>query len=178
MEAERLALKAEGLTIFRWAQLLLVAQVHHCAEKRKHPLTLDRLAIYAFFSAHPFLLFDASSEVGGELIRGGVEPASLAYAAAPDRLANRRRRIQTDVTSLAARGLVDIVAQQGRLVVELGADGERIALSLHSLHAQALRQSANEVIATMDKLADRTLRHRANAVATDKALPVDAFGGP
>ena len=172
MQANRLAPRAEGFGAYRWAQLLIIASVYEGSE-RKRPLTLDRLAIYEFFSAHPFLIFDTATSIGRALVRAGLEPRSLTYASAPDRLANRRQRVQADVTDLVARNLINVVVRDGRLALELSDEGESTAERLGSLHAQAVRESAKEVIAKLDRLADRTLRSRATTWTQHNALMID-----
>lgn len=171
-QAEHLPLRAEAFDAFRWAHLLVVATVHGEAQRRI-PLALDRLATYDFFTAHPFLVFDATSKAGRRLVREGLEPRSLTYAAAPDRLANRRQRIQADVNALVARGLARVEAHDGRLVFGLTTSGVEVAAGLTSLFAQAVRVSAKLVISQLDRLADGTLRHRATEWTSHRALMVD-----
>src|SRR3954451_3741853 len=90
---------------FRWAHLLIViAQTQ--ATERRHPLTVTRLAIYDFFAGHPFLIFDEPrSAERRQLVLAGFERGSLIYAAAPQRLSNRRQQMQSDVSALIARKL-------------------------------------------------------------------------
>jgi hypothetical protein len=175
MTAERLAIRAEGLPPYRWANLLLIAEVHCEAGSRKHPLTLDRIAIYDFFSAHPFLVFGTETAIGRSLVRAGLEPRSLTYASAPDRLANRRQRVQADVSDLIARRLIDMEALNGRLAIRLPGPGKKIASELHSFHANAIRRSASHVIAKLDKLADRTLQSQARDWTQHNALMIDVL---
>lgn len=170
--AERLPIRAEAFDAYRWALLLVVAATHD-AEDRKFALSLDRLALYDFFTSHPFLIFDAETTVGRRLVREGLEPRSLTYAAAPDRLANRRQRIQADVNALVPRGLARVEASDGRLVLQLTAEGAERAASLSSLFVQAVRVSANFVIHELDRVADRTLRERAVDWTSHRALMVD-----
>ena len=173
--AETQAVRAEAFDAYRWAHLLLVASVHAERNRRK-PLSLDRLAMYDFFAAHPFLIFDDQTTAPGRsLVREGLEPRSLTYAAAPDRLANRRQRIQADVTALVARDLADLAANDGRLVFALTEAGQARADSLASLYAQAVRSSAALVIANLDRLADATLRSRATEWTTYRALLIDVL---
>lgn len=170
--AELLPLRAEAFDAYRWAHLLLVGCVHGSATRRK-PLALDRLAMYDFFTSHPFLVFEPTSDAGRRLVREGLEPRSLTYAAAPDRLANRRQRIQADVNALVARGLAILAAVDGRLVFQLTDGGTTTASALGSMYAQAVRTSADLVIEQLDRLADKTLRQRATDWTNHRALMVD-----
>jgi len=172
MPADRRSIRAEGLPSYRWANLLLLTEVH-CEKSRRHQLTLDRLAIYEFFSAHPFLVFGIDTKIGRSLVRVGLEPRSLTYASAPDRLANRRQRVQADVSDLVARQLVDIDVIEGRLSVLPSSSGREAASSLLSLHANAIRESAWHVVAKLDGLADRTLQSRAKEWTKHNALSID-----
>ena len=160
--------------MYRWANLLLIAEVHGGA-RRKRLLTLDRIAIYEFFSAHPFLVFGTDTKIGRSLVRAGLEPRSLTYASAPDRLANRRQRVQADISDLIARRLVDLDAIDGRLALSLPDSGREIAGDLCSFHASAIRQSADHVIAKLDKLADRTMHRRAKDWTQHNLLMIDVL---
>jgi len=166
--------RAETFEAYRWGHLLLVAAVHGEANRRRS-LSMDRLATYDFFTAHPFLIFDPGSSAGRRLVREGLEPKSLTYAAAPDRLANRRQRIQADVTALVARGLGDVIAEDGRLVLRLTSPGGEVATTLRSFYAQAVRASATLVVGDLDKLADATLRARAQEWTSHRALMIDVL---
>lgn len=174
MPTDRLATRAEGLSSYRWANLLLIAEAH-CDAPRKRPLTLDRIAVYEFFSAHPFLVFGADTKIGRSLVRAGLESRSLTYASAPDRLANRRQRVQADISDLSARRLVDVGVVEGRLAISLPSLGREITSSLCSFQANAIRQSALHVIAKLDKLADRTLQSRAKEWTQHNALMIDVL---
>lgn len=172
MSAERLAIRAEGLPSYRWANLLLIAEAH-ASGSRRHPLTLDRIAIYEFFSGHPFLIFGADTKVGRSLVRAGLEPRSLTYASAPDRLAIRRQRVQADISDLVARRLVEMDVDEGRLMVRMTEAGREVASQLRSLHANATRESASHVVSKLDGLADRTLQSRAKEWTRQNALMID-----
>lgn len=174
MPAERIAVRAEELAVFRWAALLLVTEVYE-ESQRRHPLTLERIATYEFFSAHPFLVFSADAEVGRILVRNGLEPRSLTYAAAPDRLANRRERIRADISDLSSRALVDVTVKDGRLAIRMTLRGKDAASHLRSLQANALRESALQVIAKLDRLADRTLNQRSREWTEQNGLIIDIF---
>ena len=169
---EREPPRAESFDAYRWAHLLVVASAYG-ESGRRAPLTLDRLATYDFFAAHPFLVFDAATNEGRQLVREGLEPKSLTYAAAPDRLANRRQRIQADVTALVARDLARIDARDGRLVFTATPTGLELTARFTSLFAQAIRLSAELVIIQLDRLSDRALRARATDWTSHRALMVD-----
>src|SRR3954463_8759178 len=93
---------------FRWAHLLIVI-AQATAAKRRHPLTVNRLATYDFFTGHPYLLFtDPESDAQRQLVLAGFERGSLIYASAPQRLTNRRQQMQSDVTALLSRKLAAV----------------------------------------------------------------------
>jgi hypothetical protein len=99
----------------------------------------------------------------------------LTYASAPDRLANRRQRVQADISDLSARRLVDVGVVDGRLAISLPSLGREITSKLCSFQANAIRQSALHVIAKLDKLADRTLQSRAREWTQHNALMIDVL---
>lgn len=172
--SELLPIRAEAFDSYRWAHLLIVGAVH-ASEARQRPLTLDRLAMYDFFTSHPFLIVETESAAGRRLIREGLEPRSLTYASAPDRLANRRQRIQSDVTALVARDLMSVTASEGRLVCRLTGDGAQTSGSLTSLYAQAVATSGKLIVALLDRVADKTLRTKATEWTSHRALMIDVL---
>lgn len=174
MPADRIGVRAEELASYRWANLLLIAEVHS-GTPRHRPLSLDRIAIYEFFSAHPFLLFEADTKIGRKLIRAGLEPRSLTYASAPDRLANRRQRVRADISDLVSRQLVDMEVCDGRLAIRITDSGMAAAEELRTFQAGAIRESAMHVLAKLDKVADRTLHTRSREWTRQNAMLIDVL---
>lgn len=161
---------------FRWAHLLIVLAAFD-AHKRRHPLTVTRATTYDFFAGHPYLVFtDPESDEQRQLLMAGFEEGSLIYAAAPQRLSNRRLQMQSDLVALLARRLVGPQADTGHLAFALTMLGERIVDEMWSLHAQAVRVSASLVIDQFDRMTDSALRESAGTLAEGNALAVDIFG--
>jgi hypothetical protein len=161
---------------FRWAHLLIVLAVFKGA-KRRNPLTVPRLTTYDFFAGHPYLVFaDSESDEQRQLLLSGFEVGSLVYAAAPQRLSNRRQQMQSDLTALLARTLAGAHTEDGHLAFAITTQGEQIVDAMWSLHAQAVKVSARLVIRHFDRLSDTALRQTAADLSEDNALAVDIFG--
>lgn len=172
----RVGRRPDSWDAFRWAHLLLVT-AQATAQKRKNPLTINRLATYDFFAGHPYLVFvEPDSLERRQLILAGFERGSLIYASAPQRLSNRRQQMQSDLAALLARKLVVAGIEDGHVGFMLTHLGQEIVGEVWSLHAQALKVSADLVIDHFDRLSDTALRASANRLSQGNALAVDIFG--
>ena len=161
---------------FRWAHLLIVMS-RAMATERRYPLTVNRLATYDFFAGHPYLLFsNPDTDEQQQLVLAGFERGSLIYASAPQRLTNRRQQMQSDVVALLARRLAAAQTAEGHLAFDLTDQGQQVVDDMWSLHAQALRVSADLVIGYFDRVTDTALRREAGRLSEGNALAVDIFG--
>jgi hypothetical protein len=167
-------LAPETLTWFRVGQLLLLLEV--ASDLGVTPLKVDRLAYYDFFSANPFLVVTAGSVEATDLQLAGFSRHNLDYQSAPQRFANRRARLEHDLSLLVAFGLVD-VGSTDRAVVgfSLAQAGREMAGRLTSLYAGAYRQSARMVVRRLKSLSERGLRDDASRWLRAEGLLMDLY---
>ncbi|HEU4976299.1 MAG TPA: ABC-three component system middle component 2 [Baekduia sp.] len=122
---------------------------------------LDRLAYYDFFADAPFLVFGDDTAQRRQLVLAGFSKTNLSYHSAAQRFANRRARLQHDLSLLAARGLIAPRQASGRVTWVTTDDGTRVAGQLRSMYALAFRESAALVVTKLNKLSDGALERDA-----------------
>ena len=163
----------ETIEQFRAAQLLLLLAVHR--EERDRPLGIDRLGYYEFFAANPFLVVEPRSPDGSRLLAAGFEYLNLDYQSSSQRFTNRRARLQRDLATLTAFGLVDVKAIDGRVGYEANENGAAAAGTLNAMYAVAFRISARTVIGRLRHLSDAKLREDAARWLKADALLIDIY---
>lgn len=139
---------------FRRGQLLVLLSSFQAA------MTVDRIGYLEFFAANPHLVVkDDDRSVRLQL--AGFSPSVLSYQSAPERFANRRSRLRTDLAALSAWGYAEVVVEGGRILVGLTEAGQRSAAELISLYADSYRSSI-DLIRPLFREADGTLAKRAS----------------
>jgi hypothetical protein len=139
---------------FRRGQLLVLLATFDEA------LTIDRIGYLEFFAANPHLAI--RDELGSVRLQlAGFSPAALSYQSAPERFANRRSRLRTDLSALTAWGYAEVRIDDGRIVVGLTARGRANASELSTLYADAYRQSI-ELIRPLFRQSDAALAAKAS----------------
>jgi hypothetical protein len=163
----------EAHSSFRRGQLLVLLSTFEA------PLTIDRVGYMEFFAAHPHLVIhDEAGSVRLQL--AGFSPSALTYQSAPERFANRRARLRTDLSALTAWGYTQAGVDDGRIVVGLTGLGRRHAAEMTSLYADSYRASI-DLIRPLFRLSDGALARRASEwmAGTDQRvdiLDVDLWG--
>lgn len=109
-------------------------------------VSVDRLGYIEFFAANPFLIWRTDSPERTRLQLAGFRPDALSYQASPERYANRRTRLRSDLGALSAWGYLDTSVVEGRIACGLTDAGRDAATSLTSLYADAFRTSVALVI--------------------------------
>lgn len=139
---------------FRRGQLLVLLSTFKAA------LTIDRIGYLEFFAANPHLVIhDDVDSVRLQL--AGFSPSALTYQSAPERFANRRSRLRTDLSALTAWGYAETGVAEGRIAVGLTDMGRSRASELTSLYADAYRASI-ELIRPLFRHSDTALAHKAS----------------
>jgi hypothetical protein len=148
----------EDRQIFRLAQLALLLQV--AGDNQASVRTVDRLGIYDFFAANPFVVTAGDERRDEEdrlaLRLAGFTDRQLSYASTGQRFASRRRRLQHDLSLLLAYGLT-VISSEGYVLTPLG---RAIAEGLASVYADAYREAAQVVLRRLGRLTDRKLAER------------------
>ncbi|MHA6784713.1 ABC-three component system middle component 2 [Pseudonocardia saturnea] len=142
---------------FRLAQLLLLLETSVALGAK---LDLERLGVFDFLAANPFLVVSENDSHFNRLRLAGFGSHSLTYAAPGHRFATRRGRLQHDISLLVAYGLAEVVVDDGRRRYVLTDIGVSAADSLTSTYADAYRLSASEMLRRVRNLSDRSLRDR------------------
>ncbi len=119
---------------FRRGQLLVLLSSFQA------PMTIDRIGYLEFFAANPHLVIE-DNDRSVRLQLAGFSPSALSYQSAPERFANRRSRLRTDLAALAAWGYAQVVIEEGRILVGLTGLGKENAAELISLYADSYRSS-------------------------------------
>src|SRR5579872_6020965 len=138
---------------FRRGQLLLLLSM------LSDPLPIDRIGYLEFFAANPHLIVRDNDAVRLEL--AGFHPDALSYQSAPERYANRRSRLRSDLAALTAWGYAKPQLVDGRITCGVTPGGRSAASRLTSLYADAYRRSV-EILFPLFKLSDQALARQAN----------------
>jgi hypothetical protein len=153
-----LALAWEGPeehTRFRLAQLIIAFSI---AEKQGVLMrTIDRIAIYDFFTSNPFAMLDMTDDRDSadalrlELV--GFAAGQLSYASVGQRFASRRERIRNDIAVLVSRGLVQV----GPEAFEITPLGLETADQLDTAYADAYRIALDIILRRLSRMSDAKL---------------------
>jgi hypothetical protein len=163
----------ETLPAFRAGQLLLLLVA--ARTEVQVPIGIDRLGYFEFFSANPFLVVDPRSRDGLRLLAAGFDFRNLDYQSSSQRFTNRRARLQRDLATLTALGLVTGVVSAGRLGYQATDAGVEAAAGLRAMYAVAFRTSASIVLGRLKRLSDTRLREDAAAWLHADELLVDLY---
>jgi hypothetical protein len=153
----RLPTPPEDLQLFRLGRLLLLFD-EVAVLKSPKPLDVERLGIYDFFAASPFLIFPESTRQGLELTLSGFESHALGYQSSFHRFTTRRERMRADISRLVALGLVTVEARDGKVAFAIAEPGSEYAQQFCGLYAQMYRKGASLVAKQLNKLSDSRLR--------------------
>lgn len=160
-------------TTFRLAQLTVLLGV---AQREDVPVrTVDRLGIYDFLSANPFVVVSGGSDRDASdrltLRLAGFSDKQLSYASTGQRFVSRRRRLQHDLSILVAYGLVTVKAAG----YELTSEGTGVAAAFSSVYADSYRTAAWIVLGRLRKLSDRKLSEQMRAWLGNSWLLIDLY---
>lgn len=156
----------ESHASFRRGQLLVLLAEFDA------PMALDRIGYFEFFAANPHLVIrDGAESVRLQL--AGFSPSALSYQSAPERFANRRSRLRTDLSALTAWGYATVSVEEGRIVVGLTDTGRERSRELVSLYADAYRASI-DLVRPMFRLSPTALAKKASdwLAASDRHLDI------
>ena len=174
LTVDRLPVRPENLLEFRLGQLVLLLSV---AEKKDptHPLDVERIGYYDFFSANPFLVFGGDKERKRELVLAGLESKSLSYQSSAQRFSNRRARLQHDLALLVAYDLVHPRVHARYVSYGLTDEGRGFATKFGSLYARAYSKSASLIVRHLSKFSDTKIRDEATRWLKAAAFMVDLY---
>lgn len=144
----------ESHASFRRGQLLVLLAAFDA------PMALDRIGYLEFFAANPHLVIRDEAE-SVRLQLAGFSPSALSYQSAPERFANRRSRLRTDLSALTAWGYASVSVDEGRIVVGLTDTGRERSGQLVSLYADAYRTSI-DLVRPMFRLSPTALAKKAS----------------
>lgn len=176
IKTRALPLRPDGLTAFRLARLVLLLTI--VGDRGRDGVGLDRLAYYDFFADAPFLVFGDDTAQRRQLALAGFSKTNLSYHSAAQRFANRRARLQHDLSLLAARGLISPHHANGRVTWETTEDGANVAGQLRSMYALAFRESATLVVTKLNRLSDGALERDARGWLKAEPFLIDLIADP
>lgn len=166
--------RPDDLLIFRVGRLLLLLDVLALLRLRK-PVDIERLGLYDFFAANPFLVVGGEDPQRREVSLSGFSSYDLSYQSSGHRFANRRKRLRNDLAVLVAYGAATASVEGQRVVYSATDRGRELASSLTTLYASAYRRSAEIVVARLDRLSDKRLRNDAKNWLNDERLLIDLY---
>ena len=158
-------------TRLRLAQLVIL--LDELSDPNERGLHVERLSYYDFFSANPFVIFGPDDVLErSRLHLAGFDERQLSYASAGSRFANRRQRLQHDLSLVVAYGLLTISAT-GLVITEAGRE---VAVGLRSIYADQYRESVRVIHARFKRLSDPQLARSARDWLKTPALVLDLYG--
>jgi len=171
---ETLPLRPDDLLAFRLGRLLVLLDTVPGLPSPK-PMDVERISFYDFFADNPFLVFGRDTDQHQVLVLAGFDSRSLSYQSSAQRFSSRRERLQHDLATLLAYGLVSAEAEARRVAYRLTAPGHERASALRSLYAQAYRKSAELIIRELNRMSDRALQQRTREWLQADELLIDLF---
>lgn len=171
---EALPLRPDDLLAFRLGRLLLLLDTVPDLPSRK-PMDIERISLYDFFADNPFLVFARDTDQHEMLVLSGFDSRNLSYQSSAQRFSSRRERLQHDLATLLAYGLVAAGAEARRVGYGLTDAGRERAQELRSLYAHAYRRSAELVGRELNRLSDRALQQRTREWLKADELLIDLF---
>jgi len=161
----------EEHTTLRVAQLAIL--LSEIAPSGGATIDIERLGYYDFFAANPFAIFGPEDQLErARLHRAAFDERQLSYASTGSRFANRRRRLQHDVSILVAYNLAER-REEGYGLTEHGAD---FVEALAALYADQYRASVQVVHERLRKLSDSKLAESARGWLKTPSLLLDLYG--
>ncbi len=170
-------LRPDDLFEFRLGRLLLLLEVIPELPYRK-PLDVERISFYDFFADNPFLIFGRDTPEHAELVLTGFDSRNLSYQSSAQRFSSRRERLQHDLATLLAYGLVEAKPEERRIAYELTTTGRHGAEALRSFYAQSYRRSAQVVGRELNRLSDKALQEETRGWLRADDLLIDLFEHP
>jgi predicted transcriptional regulator len=167
------AVRPEHLDQFRQGRLLLLMDVLARHTPALQP-DIERLGIYDFFAANPFLV-PLPPTAQSQLAVAGFTKSNLSYQSASQRFANARARIQFDLAVLASRGLAFAQAMQRRVTYRLTPTGQALAPQMRSMYAQSYQASAVVVVGHLRRMSDTALRDGIRQWLRAEAFLIDLY---
>lgn len=171
---EALPLRPDDLLAFRLARLLVLLDTVPDIASPK-PMDIERISLYDFFADNPFLVFGRESEQHEMLVLAGFDSRNLSYQSSAQRFSSRRERLQHDLATLLAYGLVSAGATARRVAYALTDDGREHAQQLRSLYAKAYRRSAELITRELNRLSDKALQAQTREWLQADELLIDLF---
>ncbi|MEM9520375.1 MAG: hypothetical protein AAGA37_13715 [Actinomycetota bacterium] len=157
----------EAHAAFRRGQLLILLG------EFDHPVEVDRLGYMEFFAANPFLVWRDATAERTQLRLAGLLPSALSYQAAPERYANRRVRLRSDLAALVAWGFMRTDTVDGRIACELTDEGRTAATRLDTVYSSAYRLSVSLVAPKLRNVTNVELHRMATRWLRLGAMRVD-----
>jgi hypothetical protein len=171
---QTLPLRPDDLLAFRLGRLLLLLDTVPGPPSPK-PMDVERISLYDFFADNPFLVFARDSIEHETLVLAGFDSRNLSYQSSAQRFSSRRERLQHDLATLLAYGLVSARPDQRRVAYGLTDLGRERSRELRSLYAQAYRRSAELVVRSLNRLSDRELQRQTRQWLQADELLIDLF---
>lgn len=168
-------LRAESLSAFRMAQLLLVLVN---AQIQDNKLDLEHLSVIEFLSANPFLVLESDSPASNQLQLQGFGRHSITYASPSQRFVSRRERVASDIAQMVSFGLVQQVIHDRKRVFTVTDLGRHSAERLCSVYADAYRLSVATITPIVMKLSSERMRERLQTWLRVDPLLFDLIDSP
>jgi hypothetical protein len=166
-------IRSDDVLEFRLGQLLILLST---AQEVKQDLNLERLGIFDFLAANPFLVITEDQVEYRHLLLAGFSSRPLTYASPGHRFITRRDRLQHDLSYLVAYGMCSVVAVGGERRYALTEFGMQSSDQFSALYAQAYKSAALLILRKLGKYSDSKLRSElSNWLKTDPIL-LDLFG--
>ena len=167
-------LRPDQLAEFRLGRLLILLDVVPGLPYDK-PLDVERLGLYDFLADNPFLMFGEDAPQRRTLLLSGFNSRNLSYQSAAQRFANRRARLQHDLSLLLARDTVMARQRERRITYLPTEQGRQLAGELRSLYARAYRTSVELVARELNRLSDTALQREARRWLRADTLLIDLY---
>ncbi len=169
--------RPDTLLYARLARLLLLL-AEAPSQPRRKPADIERLGIYDFFADNPMLLFGPGSEERRTLMLAGFDPISLSYHSSSQRFANRRSRVQHDLSHLLARDLVIASPDGSHVVYALTDRGTELTARFDSSYADGYRTSARLVARELNRRSATALRALVQELLEARPFIIDLYAEP
>jgi hypothetical protein len=172
--SDAIPMRPDDLLSFRLGRLILLLDTVPGLPSPK-PMDVERISLYDFFADNPFLIFGRETPEHETLVLVGFDSHNLSYQSSAQRFSSRHERLQHDLATPLAYGLVYAAPEAQRVVYSLTGAGREAANSLRSLYAQSYRSSATVVGRALNRLPDRALQQKTREWLRADELLIDLF---
>lgn len=165
----------EDITMFNSARLLLLFEKLNNIGFSK-PIDMERLSLFDFFSANPFLILDKNDPSWIELESIGFETLTIDYMSSSQRFRTKRSKLKSHLAFLYMKGLISNDKESRTLqLYSITEEGMRVASNFRTIYANNYRRSVEIVVKKLKGMSDTKLWKNSNVWLEARSFQIDLY---